>query len=112
MATATTTDLAALFAEADTAGHEAAAKLAAYEQPLDCGYAWVTIKPANSPFARAAQAQGRGHRGYRGGWEIMAPTSAMGEYGQSCTMAQAWAAAFATRLADAGIRCETGSRLD
>jgi hypothetical protein len=80
-----------------------------------CGFAWITIRPGNSPFANWAKRYPRpdrpdmtlAHKAYYGGVEIF-----VHEFNQSVTRKAAYAAAFAEVLRDAGINAYSGSRLD
>ena len=77
----------------------------------NCGFAWVTIKPANSKFAnwlkKQVSDQYRIHRGCYGGLELW-PAGCS----QSHERKRAWAEAVATRLRAADIRAHAGDRLD
>lgn len=72
-----------------------------------CGFAWVTIRPANSPFARWLKQRGLGHKGYHGGWEYW-----VSGFGQSYERKYAYARAFSKVLGEAGIKAYAGGRLD
>ena len=73
-----------------------------------CGFAWVTVKPANSALAKAMKARFGGHNAYGGGlayWISM--------FDQSMTKKEAYARAFAAVLKDAGFdRVYANSRMD
>lgn len=73
-----------------------------------CGFAWVTIRPATSSFARWLKKQGLGRRAYYGGIEVSAEMVG----GQSIEIKTAWARAVADVLTKAGIKAHAGSRLD
>lgn len=90
---------------------------------LDCGFAWVVVRPANSPFVnwckrqikdaggeRAPGARQYGDKHYAGGWCFWEP----GDYpGQSVRFHEAGAKAFRDVIAqELGIYAEVGSRLD
>lgn len=72
-----------------------------------CGFAWVTVRPGNSSFARRLASLGIGHKAYYGGWEIW-----VGEFGQSMARKEAYAQAFAEVLREAGVQAFAGSRMD
>lgn len=72
-----------------------------------CGFAWVTIRPATSSFARWLMKEGIARKAYYGGAEIW-----VREFGQGIARKEAYAVAFAKVLADAGINAVAGSRLD
>jgi hypothetical protein len=63
-----------------------------------CGFAYLTVRPANGAFARWLKAKGIGHRSYYGGWEV-----SIQSYGQSMARKEAHAAAMAEYLASKGI---------
>jgi hypothetical protein len=71
-----------------------------------CGFAWVTVRPATSSFARYLKARGH-RRGYEGGIQIW-----VGEFGQSMERKEAYARAFAAVLREAGITAYAASRMD
>lgn len=127
--TATKTDFAALYAEADSAG-KAAAEAAVpvpivvgeetspfsgqvdYSKPTYlvseglCGFAWVTFK-GNTAWGRWAKKTGVARPAYGGGLQVW-----VSGYGQSVTRKEAYAAAFAQVLCDNGVTAYAGSRLD
>lgn len=76
-----------------------------------CGFAWVTIKPATSAFARwlkkQVNDQYRIHRGCYGGLELW-PAGRT----QSWERKKAWAQAVARRLQAAEVNAIAGDRLD
>lgn len=74
-----------------------------------CGFAWITIKPANSAFANFIKKQTyiQSHKAYTGGLSIW-----VSAYGQSMELKQAFASAFAKVLKDAGINAYSESRMD
>lgn len=73
-----------------------------------CGYAWVKIRPANSPFARWLKQQQIVDRlAYGGGYEIW-----VDEYGQSVERKLAHARAMAAVLVLYGVDAVAQSRLD
>lgn len=73
-----------------------------------CGFAWVKIRPGNSPFARWLKKTGK-VRGaaYNGGVDIW-----ISDYNQSYERKRAHADAMAEVLRDAGITAFADSRLD
>lgn len=72
-----------------------------------CGFAWVTVKPANSAFANWAKKIGHMRPAYGGGVQYW-----VSEFGQSVDRKSAFAGAFARVLCEAGINAYAGSRLD
>lgn len=72
-----------------------------------CGFAWITIKPANSAFANWLKARGLASKAYGGGVSIW-----VHDYNQSMQKKETYAHAFAKVLRDAGINAYAGSRMD
>ena len=72
-----------------------------------CGFAWINIKPGNSPFANWLKKEKLARKAYAGGVEIW-----VSAYGQSMERKEAYANAFATVLSFAGIKAYAGSRMD
>lgn len=72
-----------------------------------CGFAWVTVRPANSSFAIWAKKQGIMRPMYGGG-----VTYWVSQFGQSVDRKSAFAAAYAKVLREHGIKAESGDRLD
>ena len=72
-----------------------------------CGFAWITVKPANGAFANWAKKNGRMRKAYGGGVQYW-----VSEFGQSVDRKSAFAGAFARVLCEAGINAFAGSRLD
>lgn len=74
-----------------------------------CGFAWIVLRPANSKFANYCKNSYalQTHKNYGGGLAIW-----IGDYGQSMTMKEAYASAFAKVLRDAGINAYAQSRMD
>jgi hypothetical protein len=121
----------AIYAEADAAGHAAAvaAKVVPmivgspvsffgneidYSKPIynvpdgPCGFAWISIKPGGSSFARWIKAAGHGRAdSYAGGVSI-----SVGAYRQSLARKEAYAMAFANVLRKHGIVAYSESRMD
>ena len=120
-------NFAKLWADANAAGREAAEActptpmtiarvdpitgrvLHVYEPITEgaCGFAYVTVKPGNSAFARWLKKQNLGHKAYYGGWEV-----SIFDYGQSYERKAAHASAAARVLRDAGITATSRSVLD
>lgn len=87
---------------------------------MDCGFAWVVVRPANHPFINWCKreikrrdrrdARPYGDKNWNGGWCFWKP----GDYpGQSIRFHEAGARAFRDVLAhELGISPEVGSRLD
>jgi len=72
-----------------------------------CGFAWVTVRPGNSPFANYLKKAGLGSPAYGGGTQIW-----VSEFNQSVARKEAYANAFAEVLREAGLKAYAGSRLD
>lgn len=72
-----------------------------------CGFASVTVKPANSKFAKFLVANGLGRKGYGGG-----VCMSIRDFNQSLTKKEAYAYAFASVLNDYGIKAYAESRMD
>jgi hypothetical protein len=80
-----------------------------------CGFAWINIRPGNSPFAIWAKKQGRpgrpdwelARKSYYGGVDIW-----VSEFGQSMQRKEAYARAYAEVLREAGIKAHSMSRMD
>ena len=72
-----------------------------------CGFAWITVRPGNSSFARWLKKQGLGHKAYYGGWEVP-----IHDYGQSYERKAIHAAHAVRVLRDAGIQASPRSNLD
>jgi hypothetical protein len=117
----------AIFTEATTAAQEAV-RLEVAREPedmnaFDCGFAWVTVKPARGPFVswckKQAQAQKTapalslpfdyGDNAYGGGWQFWKPGYFQG---QSIRIHEVGARAFAQVLVQHGIEAHVGMRLD
>lgn len=76
---------------------------------MECGFAWVVVRPATSPFIRWCRKQGLGRKNYEGGWLFWNPTSWGGQF---MTPKAAGAAAFAEVLRKHGIDARADCRLD
>ena len=72
-----------------------------------CGFAWITVRPANSSFAIWAKKQGIMRTMYGGG-----VTYWVSSFGQSVDRKAAFAGAFAKVLRENGIQATAGDRLD
>ena len=72
-----------------------------------CGFAWVTIRPANSRAAKVLKEMFNARVAYEGGMQYW-----ISAYGQSVERKEAYADAFANVVREAGIKCFVGSRLD
>lgn len=119
-----------ILAEADAAGKAAVEKLnvvpmvvSSHVNQLDdnspvvkqwyvpdgvCGFAWVNVKPGNSPFANFIKAKGIGRAdSYEGGVRI-----SISDYNQSLQKKEAHAIAFAEVLQAHGIKASGMSRID
>lgn len=72
-----------------------------------CGFAWVTVRPGNSPFANWLKKQKLGRTAYGGGVCIW-----ISAHGQSVDRKTAHARAMSRVLEAAGIQATSGSRLD
>lgn len=73
-----------------------------------CGFAWVIVKPGNSPFANWAKKYKGAKKDYYGGVRV----KWVSEFNQSIARKEAYAGAFAKVLSDAGIKAYANSRLD
>lgn len=109
---------AELFAKADAAGKLAADSIipvpmvvSGYEStPIEggvCGFAWVTVRPGGSSFAKWLKANKGGRIAYQGGMQIW-----ISDYGQSMARKDAYAGAFAAVLRSKDIKGYAGSRMD
>jgi hypothetical protein len=72
-----------------------------------CGFASVTVKPANSKFAKFLVANGLGRKSFNGGVSM-----SIRDFNQSLTKKEAYAYAFASVLAEHGIKAYVESRMD
>lgn len=113
-----------IYQRANRAGLEAANNcmptpmtLSGYEPIFqgECGFAWITVKDARTGMGRWLKTNNIGHRGYYGGWEVMAhpepPDGATWDW-QSLAPKVAYAEAFVRVLKDNGVVCSMASRLD
>lgn len=72
-----------------------------------CGFAWVTVRPATSSFARWAKEQHGWSKGYPGGTQLW-----IHGYNQSMERKEQYARAFARVLTAGGVEAFAGSRMD
>lgn len=72
-----------------------------------CGFASVTVKPANSKFAKFLVANGLGRKAYNGGVSM-----SVRDFNQSLQKKEAYAYAFARVLNEYGIKAYVDSRMD
>jgi hypothetical protein len=72
-----------------------------------CGFASVTVKPANSKFAKFLLANGLGRKSFNGGVSM-----SIRDFNQSLQKKEAYAHAFASVLNDYGIKAYAESRMD
>lgn len=72
-----------------------------------CGFAWVTVRPGNSPFANWLKKMGFARPAYGGGVSYW-----VSAYNQSVQKKEAFAEAMAAKLSEYGINAVAGSRLD
>jgi hypothetical protein len=72
-----------------------------------CGFASVTVKPANSKFAKFLVANGLGRKGYGGG-----VCMSIRDFNQSLQKKETYAYAFASVLNEHGIKAYVESRMD
>jgi hypothetical protein len=71
-----------------------------------CGFAWVSVSPANSSFGRWAKEHGW-RKAYGGGIQLW-----VGLFNQSMQRKSAYADAYAESLRSHGIPARSGSRMD
>ena len=72
-----------------------------------CGFAWITIKPATSAFARWLKKAGHASKAYGGGLMVW-----VGEFGQSMARKEAYAHAYAEVIREGGFSAYASSRMD
>ena len=73
-----------------------------------CGFAWVTVSPGNSSFAKWLSKNVGARKGYYGGVEVSCR-----EFGQSMQRKEAYANAMAeTFRAELGVKAYANSRMD
>ena len=72
-----------------------------------CGFASVTVKPANCKFAKFLVANGLGRKSFNGGVSM-----SVRDFNQSLQKKEAYAHAFSRVLNDYGIKAYAESRMD
>jgi hypothetical protein len=73
-----------------------------------CGFAWVTVRPGNSAFAKWLQKNGLAKPdSYAGGMKVW-----VSQFGQSMELKEAFANAMAKTFTEAGFTAYAGSRMD
>jgi len=72
-----------------------------------CGFAWVTVRPANCAFAKWMKTNKDCHLAYGGGMQYW-----ISMFNQSMQLKEAYADAFAEALQQVGIKAYAGSRID
>lgn len=77
--------------------------------PFNCGFAWVTIKPARGALVAEMKKRGIGRKGYHGGWQVWNPAHSMT---QDMSAIYEGARAFANVLQEHGVTAYADSRLD
>jgi hypothetical protein len=94
---------------ADILGGDPGEVVRQYEPVADgaCGFAWVTIHPGNSSFARWLTANNRARPHYRGGVQVW-----ISDYNQSYERKSEHARAMAAALREEGVQAYSGGRLD
>lgn len=104
-----------IYSEAKAAGFLAATEYQATLPPeghrgLDCGFAWVIVRPARGPFVTWCKNNQHGRKGYEPGWHFWYSEFSIGT--QSVSVHEKAAEAFAAVLRKHGIEAHVGSRLD
>lgn len=103
-------DFQAIYTQALDAAKAAEAEyLKQYGEPMYCGFAWVDLPSARTPFVTWCKKNGVGSKHWKKGWQIWNPA---GNFTQSMDIKEAGAHAFAQILNKHGIDCRTGSRAD
>lgn len=103
-------DYQAIYNEALLAGQTAEQKwVEQYGEDPYCGFAWVDLPSARTPFVTWCKKNGVGSKHWRKGWQIWRPT---GNGTQSMSVLEAGAYAFAEVLTKHGIQAWAGSRPD
>jgi hypothetical protein len=94
---------------ADIMGGDPGPVVRQYEPVADgvCGFAWVTIHPGNSSFARWLTKQDLARPHYRGGVQVW-----ISAYNQSYERKSVHAQAMAEALREEGVQAYSGGRLD
>lgn len=81
------------------------------QEDLYCGFAWVVIRPARGEFVSWCKKNKIGDKGVYGGWSISSYHFCHYN-GQSMTVKEAAARAFAGALSGYGINVSVNSRAD
>ena len=103
-------DFTSIYEEAISAAKAAEAEYQAkYGEPAYCGFAWVDLPSARTPFVTWCKKNNVGRKHWPKGWSIWNPA---GNFTQSMDIKEAGAHAFAQVLNKHGIQCYTGSRAD
>lgn len=103
-------DFTIIYEEAMTAAKTAEAEYQAkYGEPMYCGFAWVDIPSARTPFVLWCKKNGVGSKHWKKGWSIWNPA---GNNTQSMDIKEAGAYAFAQVLNQHGVVCNMASRAD
>ncbi len=72
-----------------------------------CGFAWIVVRPGNSPLANYLKKHAGGRKDYYGGVQVWCPLGT-----QSMTTKEAYCHAYAEVLRDAGHKAYSQSRMD
>lgn len=109
------TDHAEIYQRAVDAGRQVAwltdkRLVAENARGLDCGFAWVVVKPARGQFITWAKSAGKGRKEYGGGWFFWYSEFSLTST-QSVSVHEAAAKAFADVLRANGINAVVDSRL-
>lgn len=86
---------------------DTAANKAFYVSDGVCGFAWISIHPANCSIARTAKKLYGARTSSRGGMQIW-----VNHFGQSLARKEAYAQAFAYHLTEMGVKAYAGSNID
>lgn len=101
---------AEIYSEAFAAARDAVAACGPEDtRAFNCGFAWVTIRPARGEFVSYCKRNNIGDKGWAGGWWIDNPGRAQV---QQVDHKLAGARAFAAVLGKHGLLADVGSRLD
>jgi hypothetical protein len=99
-----------IYEEAISAAKAAESEFQAkYGEPAYCGFAWVDLPSARTPFVTWCKKNNVGRKHWQKGWCIWNPA---GNSTQSMDIKEAGAHAFAEVLTKHGVQCYTGSRAD
>jgi hypothetical protein len=83
---------------------------AVYGEPMwPCGFAWVTVKPANCKVAKYLVGKGMARKAHTGGVTVWNP---VGSFTQNMDIKEAGSRAFADVLKQHGINAYSESRMD